>query len=228
MSGASDNGTGVRIPLQRMLEQDVGLPDLSLRVARARDLVNVTAVIASAVDAWQAPARLKRCVVPVLAYDEVDLTDHEVLLVSEASRPIAVAAWQLDAHLVDPHGRISTLLHGLFVAESAQRRGLGQWLQTVVARRARQAGFHGLHVRAERFAVSYFAGCGFQRLGADAQPAGGGAVYPYWFWKECADIERWCSAEPGQATGAAANEPARNSLIGHSTIDGDPGCIASR
>jgi GNAT superfamily N-acetyltransferase len=214
MSGARDNGLGVRIAFPQWLETSVGLPDLSLRIASARDLFNVSAVIASAVDTWQAPARLKRCVLPVLAYDEVDLTDHEVLLVSESSRPIAMAAWQPEARLVDPHGCISTLLHGLFVAETAQGRGLGRWLQAVVASRAREAGFHGLHVKAERFAVSYFAGCGFQRLGVGVQPEGGGAVYPYWFWKACADIEQGCLTEPGQGPGAAENEPVRNALTG--------------
>lgn len=140
--------------------------------------------------------------------------DHEVLLVSESSRPLAVAAWQPEAHLVDPHRCISALLHGLFVAETAKRRGLGQWLQAVFASRAREAGFHGLHVKAERFAVSYFAGCGFQRLGVGVQPEGGGAVYPYWFWKACADIEQRCLTEPGQVPGAAANKRLRNSLTG--------------
>ena len=156
-------------------------------VRRAADLPLVRSVIRSAVNAWPAPERLKRCALPVLMYDEQDLDDFELLLLTKDGSPLAVGAWQPQAALDDPDGRISTLLHGLYVAESAQRNGFGTELQSVISRRAAAAGFNGLHVKAERFAVTYFARCGYRRLASAEQPRNAPA-YPYWFWQPCATI----------------------------------------
>ena len=160
----------------------------SVKLAHAEDLDDVASVIARAIDAWPAPDRLKRRVLPVLHYNALDLEDHELLLVSDTDQPVAVAAWQLDARITDPHHRVSTLLHGLFVVKEAQRRGLGQSLQALVARRATTAGYHGLHVKAERFAVTYFETCGYRRLRPSEQPRADDAPYPYWFWRKCAQL----------------------------------------
>lgn len=167
--------------------------NLALTRARDRDLDQVASVIARAVDAWPAPARLKRRVLPVLRYSALDLLDHEILLVTDAHRPIAVGAWQFDSPMADPDRRQSALLHGLFVAREAQRRRVGQWLQAVIAQRASAAGFHGLHVKAERFAVSYFEHCGYRRLQPGEQPREGGSAYPYWFWQACPRLS-WATA----------------------------------
>ena len=153
--------------------------------ATAADLEAVSAVIASAVDAWPVSERLKRSVLPVLSYDEVDLSDHELLVAKRGADLIAMGAWQFETPLSDPDGQTSALMHGLFVASGEQGSGIGQRLQAAVAARASVAGFHGLHVRAERFAVSYFERCGYRRLRPDQQPKGSGPAYPYWFWHAC-------------------------------------------
>ena len=168
----------------------MNLRNPSIAPATAEDLEQVSAIIASAVNTWPAPARLKRAVLPVLAYDELDLADHEILLLSDTGRPIALAAWQTDTRMPDPHRRYSTLLHGLFVAEEAQKRGIGLCLQAAVARRAHVAGFHGLHVKAERFAADYFIRCGYRLLTAAEQPRGKASTYPYWFWQDCSSLQQ--------------------------------------
>lgn len=168
----------------------MNLQNSKITLASADDLDQVAAVIASAVDAWPAPARLKRNVLPGLIYDELDLADHEILLLSDLDRPIALGAWQTDTPMADPDHRTSTLLHGLFVAKQAQTRGIGRWLQVVIARRAHAAGFQGLHVKAARFATNYFARCGYRHLNAAEQPGDDAAAYPYWFWQDCIAIER--------------------------------------
>ena len=156
--------------------------------ARPRDLDVIRSIIESAINAWPAPDRLKRCALPVLAYDALDLEDHEVLLVRLGNEPVAVGAWQVDARLPDPEQRTSTLLHGLYVAQTAQGTGLGRWLQGTIAARAVAAGFHGLHVKAERFAQTYFTRCGYRRLRGDQRPLESGHAYPYWFWQTCTEV----------------------------------------
>lgn len=167
--------------------------DLVLNRARDQDLDQVASVIDRAVAAWPTTARLKRNVLPVLRYSSLDLLDHELLLATDAHQPIAVAAWQFDTPLNDPDHNQSALLHGLFVAQEAQGRGIGRWLQATIAQRASVAGFHGLHVKAERFAVTYFEHCGFRRLQPAEQPQNRGSAYPHWFWQVCSGLT-WSSA----------------------------------
>jgi GNAT superfamily N-acetyltransferase len=170
--------------------------DLTIARAGSADLGQIAAVIASAIDAWPASARLKRAVLPVLTYDEQDLADHEILLVRELDRTIAVGAWQPESRMTDPDDRISTLLHGLYVARETQTQGLGRWLQGAIASRAQEAGFNGLHVKAERFARDYFVRCGYRQLQSQEQPAATQAAYPYWFWQACTSIPTMFRQDP--------------------------------
>jgi GNAT superfamily N-acetyltransferase len=166
----------------------MNLDNLSITQIDSEDLHQVATVIAQAINSWPAPNRLKRNVLPVLTYREQDLKDHEILLVRERGRPVAMAAWQTEARLPDPEQQTSTLLHGLFVIDDAQATGLGRWLQATVARRALAAGFHGLHVKAERFARNYFALCGYRQLAPEEQPGAAESAYPYWFWQKCSEL----------------------------------------
>ena len=156
-------------------------------IAEQDDLDDVARVIAEAIDAWPTSARLKRCALPVLAYRGGDLLDHEVLLVRHHGDAVALAAWQPGCDETDTDGARSTLLHGLYVAARAQSQGAGTALQAIVAERAVAAGFHGLHVKAERFAASYFQQCGYRHLDPDERP-GVLDPYPYRFWQSCAGI----------------------------------------
>lgn len=171
--------------MQRTLSK--GTRGWSAVIADEEDLSDVAQIIAEAIDAWPTSARLKRCALPVLEYRAADLLDHEVLVVRRDSDPIGLAAWQPESAEIDPDGGSSTLLHGLYVVASAQSLAIGAALQAIVAERAVAAGFHGLHVKAERFAASYFQQRGYLHLDAQARP-GGPDPYPYRFWQSCAEI----------------------------------------
>ena len=162
-------------------------PGWSSVIAEQDDLDDVARVIAESIDAWPTSARLKRCALPVLAYRAGDLLDHEVLLVRRHGDAVAVAAWQPGCDETDPDGGSSSLLHGLYVAARAQSQAIGTALQAIVAERAVAAGVHGLHVKAERFAASYFQQCGYLHLDPDERP-GEPDPYPYRFWQSCAGI----------------------------------------
>lgn len=170
--------------------------ELTISRAGSGDLSQIAGIIASAIDAWPASTRFKRAALPILAYDEQDLADHEILLVRELNRPIAVGAWQTEAGIPDPDDRTSTLLHGLYIAGETQTQGLGRRLQETIARRAQEAGFNGLHVKAERFARDYFVRCGYRQLQSHEQPAASHAAYPYWFWQACTSITTMFRRDP--------------------------------
>lgn len=168
---------------------------LTLARAEQEDLGVIEQIIAASISAWPAPDRLKRCVLPVLVYRVADLLDHEVIWVRRGVEPIAVAAWELDGDRPDPEAGTSTLLHGLFVVADAQRHGVGEGLQAMIAQRAARVGFNGLHVKAERFATGYFEGHGYHRLSPADQPDAHES-YPYWFWQSCAEISQSMAQGP--------------------------------
>ena len=149
-------------------------------------------IISDAIEAWPTPARLKRNVIPVLAYDRSDLDDYEILLVRDAGEPVAITAWQRQAIKGIPGLPRSSLLHGLYIARPCQKRGIGTALLVAVARRAMMAGHEGLLVKAERFAINYFEQCGFRRLQEldclDGLSTKSGGRYPHQFWQACASI----------------------------------------
>lgn len=185
--------------------------DFTVHRVSSRDLHLIPAVISSAVETWPTSARLKRNVLPVLAYKEQDLLDHEILLVTHLRQPVAVGAWQTDAGIPDPDQHDSALLHGLFVSRDAQTRGLGRWLQATIARRAQEAGFHGLHVKAERFARDYFVQCGYRILDSEEQPGAAEAAYPHWLWQACSSIATTLRTA---GTNPKLTEPAESQLSG--------------
>ncbi len=148
------------------------------------DLHEVRAIIARAIEAWPTSERLKRNALSVLVYDAVDLADTRILMAKSQGNGVAVAAWRDQGWMTDPAGRFSALLHGLYVDQNWQRHAIGQLLQRAVADEVLSAGGHGLYVRAERFAVPYFARCGYRRLGS-GELVGVTGAYPYRFWISC-------------------------------------------
>ncbi len=156
---------------------DVGLADLH----------EVRAVISRSIEAWPTSERLKRNASSVLGYDAVDLTDTRILMARIRGKGVGVAAWRNQGWMVDPAGRFSILLHGLYVDQAWQRQAIGRRLQCAVAAEVQSAGGHGLYVRAERFAVTYFSQCGYRRLAGD-ELVGVTGAYPYRFWISCAAL----------------------------------------
>ncbi|MBT7333777.1 MAG: GNAT family N-acetyltransferase [Gammaproteobacteria bacterium] len=165
------------------------MQNFNIHIATADHLADANAVIANAIRAWPTTERLIRRAAPVLSYDQQDLLDHEIIQIVVDKRTIAIGAWQTKNRLRDPDGNHSALLHGLYIQTTAQKRGLGQQLQKFIARRASLAGFHGLHVKAERFAAAYFEHCGYRQLSPQDQPQPRNTPYPHWFWQSCLSIE---------------------------------------
>ncbi len=161
--------------------------DVELVRATVEDLHRVRAVIAAAISAWPTTERLQRNALNVLSYDAVDLADTNIVMALRDGETLAVAAWREHSWMADPAGKRSALLHGLYVDNACQRLGLGGCLQQYVASAVVDAGGYGLHVRAERFAVSYFERCGYRRL-AGSELVGVTGAYPHRFWIACGDL----------------------------------------
>ncbi len=155
--------------------------------ASVEDLHRVRAVIAAAISAWPTTERLRRNALNVLTYDAVDLADTHIVLAQKDGAALGIAAWRDHSWMADPAGTQSALLHGLYVDHTCQRSGLGGCLQRYVASAVVDAGGQGLHVRAERFAASYFERCGYQHL-AGAELVGVTGAYPHRYWIACSDL----------------------------------------
>ena len=146
------------------------------------DLAEINCVIAESSRSWPTSERLKRLAMAPLQYRQPDLQDFEFLMCYKAHACLGIAAWQPDTPLslgntMVAAGRLggensvkAALLHGLFVNAQAQTRGIGGLLLDESIRRARQKGFAGIFVRAERFSTSYFEHKGFHRLEDGEEP----------------------------------------------------------
>lgn len=151
--------------------------EVIIRPALAADLPEVNQIITDAVMAWPLAERVKRLAVPVVTYSAVDLQEYELLMAQVNNEIAGVAAWQpLPEVLL--RGKATCLLHGLYVAPSTQKRGIGTVLLKAAGEQAARAGAQGLLLKAERVAVSYFEHQGLERLGEEAIGA-----YPYQFWQ---------------------------------------------
>ena len=155
------------------------------------NLLQVNGVIERSVQSWPTTLRLKRLAMAPLQYREPDLQDFEFLLCYKAHACLGIAAWQPDTPLSlcstsvsagDLGSEISAravLLHGLFVSAQSQASGIGGLLLDELTRQARQRGFAGIFVRAERFSTSYFEHKGFHRLDSGEEPGLTPVDYPH-------------------------------------------------
>jgi GNAT superfamily N-acetyltransferase len=146
------------------------------------DLAEINSVIAQSIQSWPTSERLKRLAMAPLQYRQPDLQDFEFLMCYKAHACLGIAAWQPNTPLslgntMVAAGRLGSentvkaaLLHGLFVNAQAQARGIGGLLLDEFIRQARQRGFAGIFVRAERFSTSYFEHKGFHQLDDGEEP----------------------------------------------------------
>ena len=155
------------------------------------DLAVINDVIERSIQSWPTTERLKRLAMAPLQYREPDLQDFEFLLCYKAHACLGIAAWQPNTPLslgsttvaAEDLGSENTveavLLHGLFVNAQAQARGIGGLLLDELTRQARQRGFAGIFVRAERFSTSYFEHKGFHQLDDGEKPGLTPVDYPH-------------------------------------------------
>ena len=155
------------------------------------NLTQVNGVVERSIQSWPTSLRLKRLAMAPLQYREPDLQDFEFLLCYKAHACLGIAAWQPGTPLSlcstsvsagDLGSEISAravLLHGLFVSAQSQASGIGGLLLDELTRQARQRGFAGIFVRAERFSTSYFEHKGFHRLDSGEEPGFTPVDYPH-------------------------------------------------
>lgn len=155
------------------------------------NLVEVNSVIEQSIQSWPTTLRLKRLAMAPLQYRTADLQDFEFLLCYKALACLGIAAWQPDTPLSLCNSSVSAgdlgsensaravLLHGLFVSAQSQANGIGGLLLDELTRQARQRGFAGIFVRAERFSTSYFEQKGFHRLDSGEEPGLTPVDYPH-------------------------------------------------
>ena len=155
------------------------------------NLTEVNSVIERSIQSWPTTLRLKRLAMAPLQYRGADLQDFEFLLCYKAHACLGIAAWQPDTPLSlrsnmdsagdlgSEHSARAVLLHGLFVSAQSQASGIGGLLLDELTRQARQRGFTGIFVRAERFSTSYFEHKGFHRLDSGEEPGLTPVDYPH-------------------------------------------------
>ena len=155
------------------------------------NLSEVNGVIERSIQSWPTTLRLKRLAMAPLQYRGPDLQDFEFLLCYKAHACLGIAAWQPDTPLslrsnIDSAGDLGSensaravLLHGLFVSAQSQASGIGGLLLDELTRQARQRGFAGIFVRAERFSTSYFEHKGFHQLDDGEKPGLTPVDYPH-------------------------------------------------
>ena len=155
--------------------------------AQPSDLNTVNGLILDAIGVWPISARLSRLVALPLRYDAVDFQDFEMVLCYKAAAESGVAIWQPDASIQGDDYNQAALLHGLYVAPSAQDQGIGRALVKEIAQRASRCQRDTLYVRAERFAVEFFRRVGCRQLSSHEGPEAGPQAYPHRFVMTVAD-----------------------------------------
>lgn len=145
------------------------------RAATPADLDAVNAVVDDAVANWGVADRVRRLASPLLRYRAFDLEHMDVVVTCESNGGvIALAAWERAGCADAPTERSALLLHGLYVAARAQRRGVGGALLERALGAAGAQALDGVVLRAWREAEGFFLAHGFTALGApDAGPVCG-------------------------------------------------------
>lgn len=148
-----------------------------VKTAAVADLAVVNSIIASAVESWLLPDRLKRLTLPMLQYSEADLTEFQCFVFEQSGSGKGVAALSRNTSFVGQSGSRCALLHGLYVHAGSQRSGVGRILQQAMAEQARKSGCKGLLVKAQRVSRSYFESHDYVEC---EHPT---LNYPYLYWK---------------------------------------------
>jgi len=151
----------------------------TIRSLGSMDLDRANAVVEAAVMTWDLPARVKRLSLPTYRYHAHDL-EHLTLVGAEdvTGAIIAVGAWEPASSAETPAGVRGLLLHGLYVVPACHGSGIGSCLLDAALKAARDGGFAGLLVKANRDARGFFAARGMQQLATEDT----GRDYPYRFW----------------------------------------------
>ena len=142
------------------------------------ELSVVSEVVCGALSTSSLPDRERHVALPALLYSDSDLDQMTVVLIEDAGKAVAIAAWEADAGQYTPTGLRSVVLHGLYVTSRWQRQGLGTGLLELASHWTEVRGFDGIAVKLRREAEAFFRRNGFNPL----RP-GNDVLYPLAMWK---------------------------------------------
>jgi len=154
-------------------------PTATLRPATVADLAAINQVISAAVMAWALPERVKRLALPSYHYHAHDLKHLDLHLTCVGPSIAGVAAWEEADPRDCPAGQRGLLLHGLYIAPTWQRHGLGRRLLATATQAARDGGYAGLLVKAQPDAIGFFVEQGLEALPL-LDPV---RDYPHRYWR---------------------------------------------
>ena len=147
------------------VSKDSGADIITLREAEHRDLCQINALIAAAMDTWRLSERVKRLSLPLYQYDENDL-EHLLIVVAESEETTiaGIAAIEPADASECPRGHNAALLHGIYVDPLHHRGGIGTRLLRYMQVIASSRGFDGLLVKANPEATTFFESRAFEQL----------------------------------------------------------------
>ncbi|MFK7966829.1 MAG: N-acetyltransferase family protein [Burkholderiaceae bacterium] len=136
---------------------------MKFRIAQPVDLPRLNQVIADAISTWQVAERVRKLSRHAYQYDESDLADGQVLLLTDPSDEIVgVAHWGPASRVDAPAESINpAILHGLYLQANRHGQGLGKRLLAEAMRAACAANHDWLTLRAQRDAEAFFRSQGF-------------------------------------------------------------------
>ena len=139
--------------------------EIVLEPLRKAHLPDVNALVEQAVMGWNLPERVKRLSLPGYRYDSADLAHQHGLVARDAAgRIVGVAVWEAAPDEAVPGASDVYRLHGLYVAPTWQRQGIGRRLLEAVIREVCASGADSLVIRAQADAVPFFRAMGLERL----------------------------------------------------------------
>ena len=132
--------------------------------AQISDLQTVNRIVSASIASWGLAERVRRLATPCLHYKAPDLQHMTIVVLSVAhGDKVGVAAWE-EIHSASISGHTSgSLLHGLYIVPSYQRRGIGTRFIEQLSQRTRAANGEGIAVRAWRDSVAFFLSRGFEQ-----------------------------------------------------------------
>jgi GNAT superfamily N-acetyltransferase len=153
---------------------------ITLREADPYDLDSINNLMATAIGTWRLADRVKRISLPLYRYHEDDLREMQIVVADSGVDEILGVAAVEPAHASDVFDGLPTsLLHGIYVAPSCHRTGVGTRLGEKIETLAHSRGARALLVRARPEAISFFNALGYTRLTTRDDRAD----YPYQFFK---------------------------------------------
>ncbi len=103
------------------------------------------------------PERVKRLSLPSYRYTGVDLDYLKTVVVEDDGQNIiGIVAWERAEVKDTPAGRTALLLHGIYVAPSHHRQGVGRRLLSAAEQAVRKHRYSGLVVKAQAGASKFF------------------------------------------------------------------------